>query len=555
MSNSPRVKFNLVNNNVEKTTPTQGISVVLARTTKGPQNDPSELINSVAKFNKIFGSEIVPDGSISNIEKALAGGSTLRIIRVQGSDATAGIVGTKEKNVILFSVGSTKVGFNLQTKYKGDVIGSGSTYSFQAAQSGDNIVYKVVDADGSTVLDSGTLLTFKAKSDHNNLIIDYQALNNFFQSNPYFEPVMGTLTGVTFTSVEGMLDWLEKLDGTSSSLTVQFNGAALTPTYQAISGTLGNAGTVPTIDDWKAALEYVKDVQDAYQVIASHVHQHLSSSDVTTFHNAVKLMADELQEWVYYIEVPKENDNVAKIQAWMKTAMSAIGNSKFVAYFGGGIKYYNARGTLKDCDVLGTILGLGDASAVNYGPYRSFAGMNRGLIPDGVGPVCPNYGAPSRYDELNELANSYVNMIVVKDTRSAGKTTMLWHSFTSQVKQDSFRFLNIVRLVLYMKKTIRPIMESYIEEPNIWGTWKRIYLEVKPFLDNLVTDNAITDPQWIGDQDATSWDELQLNNEADCRQGKYHVQCVFKDVATMQDITIDLIIDSASKSVSATIND
>lgn len=555
MSNSPRVKFNLVNNNVEKTTPTQGISVVLARTTKGPQNDPSELINSVAKFNKIFGSEIVPDGSISNIEKALAGGSTLRIIRVQGSDATAGMVGSKEKNVILFSVGSTKVGFNLQTKYKGDVIGSGSTYSFQAAQSGDNIVYKVVDADGSTVLDSGTLLTFKAKSDHNNLIIDYQALNNFFQSNPYFEPVIGTLTGVTFTSVEGMLDWLESLDGTSSSLTVQFNGAALTPTYQAISGTLGNAGTVPTIDDWKAALEYVKDVQDAYQVIASHVHQHLSSSDVTTFHNAVKLMADELQEWVYYIEVPKENNTVAKIQAWMKTAMSAIGNSKFVAYFGGGIKYYNARGTLKDCDVLGTILGLGDASAVNYGPYRSFAGMNRGLIPDGVGPVCPNYGAPSRYDELNELANSYVNMIVVKDTRSAGKTTMLWHSFTSQVKQDSFRFLNIVRLVLYMKKTIRPIMESYIEEPNIWGTWKRIYLEVKPFLDNLVTDNAITDPQWIGDQDATSWDELQLNNEADCRQGKYHVQCVFKDVATMQDITIDLIIDSASKSVSATIND
>ena len=555
MSNSPRVKFNLVNNNVEKTTPTQGISVVLARTTKGPQNDPSELINSVAKFNKIFGSEIVPDGSISNIEKALAGGSTLRIIRVQGSDATAGMVGTKEKNVILFSVGSTKVGFNLQTKYKGDVIGSGSTYSFQAAQSGDNIVYKVVDADGSTVLDSGTLLTFKAKSDHNNLIIDYQALNNFFQSNPYFEPVMGTLTGVTFTSVEGMLDWLESLDGTSSSLTVQFNGAALTPTYQAISGTLGNAGTVPTIDDWKAALEHVKDVQDAYQVIASHVHQHLSSSDVTTFHNAVKLMADELQEWVYYIEVPKENNTVAKIQAWMKTAMSAIGNSKFVAYFGGGIKYYNSRGTLKDCDVLGTILGLGDASAVNYGPYRSFAGMNRGLIPDGVGPVCPNYGAPSRYDELNELANSYVNMIVVKDTRSAGKTTMLWHSFTSQVKQDSFRFLNIVRLVLYIKKTIRPIMESYIEEPNIWGTWKRIYLEVKPFLDNLVTDNAITDPQWIGDQDATSWDELQLNNEADCRQGKYHVQCVFKDVATMQDITIDLIIDSASKSVSATIND
>ena len=555
MSNSPRVKFNLVNNNVEKTTPTQGISVVLARTTKGPQNDPSELINSVSKFNKIFGSEIVPDGSISNIEKALAGGSTLRIIRVQDSKATKGTCGTKEKNLLSFAVGSIKVGFNLNTKYKGDTIGSGSSYTFQAAQSGDNILYKVVDADGTTVLDSGILLTFKAKSDMNPLIVDYQALNNFFQSNPYFEPEVVTHTGVNFTSVEGMLDWLESLDGSSNALTVQFGANALTPAYQSITGTVGTAGADPVLEDWKSALECVKDVQDAYQVIASHVHQHLSSSDTTTFHNAVKLMADELQEWVYYIEVPKENNTAAKIQTWMKTTMAAVGNSKFVAYFGGGIKYYNARGTLKDCDVLGTIIGLGDASAVNYGPYRSFAGMNRGLIPDGVGPVCPNYGAPSHYDELNELANSYVNMIVVKDTRSAGKTTMLWHSFTSQVKQDSFRFLNIVRLVLYMKKTIRPIMESYIEEPNIWGTWKRIYLEVKPFLDNLVTDNAITDPQWIGDQDATSWDELQLNNEADCRQGKYHVQCVFKDVATMQDITIDLIIDSASKSVSATIND
>ena len=277
MSNSPRVKFNLVNNNVEKTTPTQGISVVLARTTKGPQNDPSELINSVSKFNKIFGSEIVPDGSISNIEKALAGGSTLRIIRVQDSKATKGTCGSKEKNLLSFAVGSIKVGFNLNTKYKGDTIGSGSSYTFQAAQSGDNIMYKVVDADGTTVLDSGILFTFKAKSDINPLIIDYQALNNFFQSNPYFEPEVVTHTGVNFTSVEGMLDWLESLDGSSNALTVQFGANALTPAYQSISGTVGTAGSDPVLEDWKSALECVKDVQDAYQVIASHIHQRLSS--------------------------------------------------------------------------------------------------------------------------------------------------------------------------------------------------------------------------------------------------------------------------------------
>ncbi len=92
----------------------------------------------------------------------------------------------------------------------------------------------------------------------------------------------------------------------------------------------------------------------------------------------------------------------------------------------------------------------------------------------------------SRYNELNELAQMYANMIVIKDTPSSGKQTMLWHCFSSQVKQDSERFLSIVRLNLYLKKTLRPILNKYLEEPNIWGTWKNIYLEVKPILDNLV---------------------------------------------------------------------
>ena len=136
MSNSPILKFNLKNNNVESTVPLNGVSVVLARTTKGPQNDPSTLISSLSQFSKVYGKEIVPDGSISNIEKALAGGSTLRIVRVQGSDATKGLVGTKDKDLFSIQVGSIKIGFGLQTKYKGDSIGSGSTYTFQAALNG-----------------------------------------------------------------------------------------------------------------------------------------------------------------------------------------------------------------------------------------------------------------------------------------------------------------------------------------------------------------------------------------------------------------------------------
>lgn len=553
MSNSPILKFNLKNNNVESTVPLNGVSVVLARTTKGPQNDPSTLISSLSQLSKVYGKEIVPDGSISNIEKALAGGSTLRIVRVQGSDATKGLVGTKSKDLFSIQVGSIKIGFGLQTKYKGDSIGSGSTYTFQAALNGSSVVYKVVDADGNTILDSGTMFTFKSKDDNNAAVFDYLALSNFFQSNPYFEPIITTPSD-HITSIEGMIDWLGTVDGSNQIITVQFNSADLTADYTSVEGTPGDQGTTPTLQDWETAFESILDFNDMYQVIASHVHQHLSSTDSVKFHAFVKTYADKLQEWIYYIECPKTNDTKAKMITWMNTTLASVGHSMFIAYFGAGIKYYNNAGILKDCDVLGSVIGLGDASAINYGPYKSFAGMNRGTLPDALGPVSPNYGSPSRYDDINDLAHSYLNLIVVKDTKSSGKIAMLWHNFTSQVKQDSFRFISNVRLVLYMKKQFRPIIESYFEEPNIWGSWKRLYLEAKPIIDDLVTDEAITDPNWMGDQDATSWSDLQINNEADARQGKYHAQFKFKDVATMQEITLDLVIDQASKESSVSIS-
>ena len=296
MSNSPFVKFNLVNKNVAVTTPTSGISAILARTTKGPQNDASILVNSVTKFEELYGKEIVPDGSVSNVEKALAGGSTLRIVRVQASDATKGVVGTASTDLFTFTSGNTTVGFGLQTKNKGDVIGSGSSYSFKAAQVGNNVSYQVIDADGSTVLDSGNLFSYMTADTVNKTSFDYLALNNFFNSNPFFEPVMVT-TDDNITSIDDLISWLaESIDGTSNAIAVEFNGNALTSTYASVSGTVGSAGTTPALADWKDALDAIKDYNDMYQVAASSIYQHLSAADALAFHTYAKQMADRLEE-------------------------------------------------------------------------------------------------------------------------------------------------------------------------------------------------------------------------------------------------------------------
>ena len=101
MSKSPSVVFKFENNNVQQTTPLLGVSCFLARTEKGPYDDPSELITSFSQFQRIFGKEIVPDGSVSNIEKALVGGSKLRIIRVLGAGAKKGTITKAEDSRVL----------------------------------------------------------------------------------------------------------------------------------------------------------------------------------------------------------------------------------------------------------------------------------------------------------------------------------------------------------------------------------------------------------------------------------------------------------------------
>lgn len=589
MSKSPSVVFKFENNNVQQTTPLLGVSCFLARTEKGPYDDPSELITSFSQFQRIFGKEIVPDGSVSNIEKALVGGSKLRIIRVLGAGAKKGTITkiTKAEDsrvleedeielasaipgevqaseVMKFTSGDTNVSFGLVTKGYGDPIGSGETFKVGFSKSVNTIFYNIYDANGS-ILESGPVITYKTKDAQNKTSVDYLALSNFASNSAYLEPKMVTTTN-KIKSFENLVAWLQtSIDQTENPLTIQVGGKEATSTETMFNGTLGTAGTDPTADEWIASLDLVKDYTDVYQLACSHIHQHLKTDqDVLKVHKAAKDMCAELQEYTYYIEVPKytthysegtQPRNKQSIITWINNCLGSIGNSKYAAYFAGGIKYYNEFGLLTNSDVLGTIFGLGDTSASNYGPWKSFAGMNRGVIYDGQGPVSPNYGSDSRYSELNELAQMYANMIVIKDTPSSGKQTMLWHCFSSQVKQDSERFLSIVRLNLYLKKTLRPILDKYLEEPNIWGTWKNIYLEVKPILDNLVDENAMSEYIWMGDQDAGSYSELSVNNEADVRQGKYKVILKYKDIVPMQEITINIVIDAASKSVNISENE
>ena len=90
MPQTPRVRFSFKNLNVQSSVPLLGVVNVVAMTTKGPFEDPKDLIATPSQFTRIFGSEIVPDGSVSNIMKALEMGAKVRVSRVMADGATYG---------------------------------------------------------------------------------------------------------------------------------------------------------------------------------------------------------------------------------------------------------------------------------------------------------------------------------------------------------------------------------------------------------------------------------------------------------------------------------
>lgn len=559
MPTTPKVKINFKNENVQASTPQLGISHFLARTTKGKFNNPEDIISSYSQFSRLYGEEIVPDGSISNIKKALSMRSKIRVSRVAGSEASYGYaeLGESPKTFSMVFTSSkdsstVTMSFKIRSKEQGSKFEDSFDniylkFSLDSTGPKSKIIlslYSKEEATDEFLIDSQVFIAWNDTTK----VVDYKSLQTFIDqiSNVDVE-VTGTFNGLNI-DIYSIVAWL--------SNHIEYIPSSDFVTDDVYSLSMGNDGGKSTTESWEEAYKAISEYNDAYELYLSHIHQHLPDSYTTVYKNIADYVVRS-QEIKIMVELPKPSSNTT-IENYLKslqTLVKSVGQNQFICYYGGGIKYYDDLGVIRDCDVLGSVAGLMNVSASKYGPWYSSAGPNRGIIADALGPVMKNLGSPSEIDTLQQFADWYMNLFVIKNTQYAGKRTMLWHNFTSNPVSDSSIFISTVNLILYIKKNLRPILESYIEEPNTFSTWKDIYYKVKPILDDLVTNNAMTSYEWYGDQNAQSYEDLQVNTEADVRSGKYKVELTFKDIVTMQEITLGITISSSSKSVDISINE
>lgn len=181
------------------------------------------------------------------------------------------------------------------------------------------------------------------------------------------------------------------------------------------------------------------------------------------------------------------------------------------------------------------VCGIAARSEAEFGEWISFAGVRRGLFFNAL-DVVNNFGNDTTL--MDSLAQRQINMAVNRDGRM-----FLSGNFSGQLASSRKSFMNVVKLNIFIKKSLRPLLELYLEEPNDFPTFKDIFNAADPFLEGLASRDlrALLDYAWRGDQDAVDDAQLSINTRADLDQGKYKVELYIKEIVSLQTFTIDII--------------
>lgn len=497
MPDSAKINFNIKNFTPGVSIPLAGVFYVEGITLRGPIEDPSQfVVNSWSMFERIFGGLMETTDFPLLMKRALSRGAKLRICRVDAVSVAAVKASSKS---IPNADGVPVDMFSVIPKYKGADYNN-VKIEIKAATNGDSAYW---DMSITHVNESN--------------------LNEYYANIPAFKKDTANNQNC-LDEVKNMSQLLDftYLDISAATLLVPEVAAA-----SAFANGVDPSGHVAS--DYTAAMSTFDGVDDGL-VMA------VPEQDDDAINGAGITYAAGRKDIVFFAHLP----NSITTAAALVTERETIGNdSKFGVFFGGGIKVRDER-TLEPISIseMGDVLGITAYVHNSYWPWYSLAGMKRGSVDDAIG-VVNNFGTPGGFVDLNTLANSQINMMVTKNNK-----VQLAGNFSGQLANNQEKFLNIVFLVLWMRKTLIPVLEEYLEEPNDPITFKKIYYHLKPLLDKLESPDyrAIYKYEYYGDQDVSTLDDLQVNDPVDVQNGKYKINLKIWAIPSLQELTFNLML-------------
>ncbi len=506
MPNAARFNFSILDLSYSISAIAKGISFVSGVTQRGPVANPSVLITSWPKFEKLYGG-LVPGTDFPLIcKRALEAGAALRVSRVvHYSDvtdaATITAVKAPAKNV---PMGSDNL-FQIRPKYHGADYNN-LRIEISAASNGD------VDS-------------FNMRIYH----ISDSLINELYKNLK----ISGSPTVAQSTYLRKVSDDSQVVDVTYLDLSALT--APLRPTNATIAITGGSDGSTIVANDYvgdsaaKTGFNAFDSYDDALQICAPE----MSADDI---HIGGSAYAESRKDLMYFAHL----SDVASDDL-ITTRQGLSIDSYYSAFFQGGLNVMDPRtGSRKDISEMGDVLACFAYSDRVAGPWFSAAGLRRGIIRNAYG-VVNNFGGSGQYATLNQLANAQINSVVQE-----GGRIYLTGNFTGALAESRLSWINTVRFIVWLQKSMGPTLKRYLEEACDIPTFKALYREVKPFLDGLVTKRAMYSYVWDGDQDKDRIEDVQVNSLEDINLGKYKVRFFFKPIPSMNEIEVEIVVTAAS---------
>lgn len=210
-------------------------------------------------------------------------------------------------------------------------------------------------------------------------------------------------------------------------------------------------------------------------------------------------------------------------------------------YTYGDVIYYDPIDATKEKILvgIGDVCGLRAVADSRFGEWISESGGKRGKIDKNKGLV---RNAQSDQGTFDNLYDAGVNAIIVHETFS----TVMWGNKT--LLKDTTKLLskqNVAELMILILRTIKPMADSILFDPNDPLSWNLLYRTVRPFIKTLEDGRAIVKGEgknwfWLGDQDADTINDVTFNTVSDINAGRYRARFVFIPITATEYIGIEV---------------
>ena len=556
--NTPVAKFNVSDYTQVASTPGGMVVYVSGVTRRGPVNDPSQIIDTYEKFRRIFGdeaseslfSELDPQASkfTTFVKRMLRYGARLRINRVvhtaiEGEAATASAKAPYTKDVYLNfykkvkgedAEGNEKVEKELERMAKAFT----ATIKYPGADyNGIHLVIKPASNGNKKAFDMD--IVWPANPDYS------ESYQNIAYPNPslsaseqtYLDSVSKLSQLVDFEYVDIKDAFAPDEDGNefepdwdNAQIEIMANlTQKLFIKDSPFSG--GSNGGAVTKSDFLKATQAFDQYQDGPVLLA------VPGIYDVDIQNAFASYAVSRQDMVYMGSLHITSTD--QINNAIEDRNLIAGDTPYVVITCGGIKILDPNTNKKICiSEIADVIGLIVTTYNNRGAWFDPASRQSASILDAIG-VEFNFGTPALSKSLNDLANHGINPVISDNGILEWKS-----SYTCQLTDSAMSFLSVVMLTLYMRATMLPVLKSHLKEPCDIVTFKAMYRQFKTFLDNLANtqNRALWKYEYMGDQDASSLDDLTVNRKEDVQIGKYKAFLKVWVIVPLVDATLNMML-------------